>query len=249
MDLEYAISKLQTHGTTPAKSSVSEALPGPPVRNASQESVYSSTHIYREPPLPAGSGLHGQYQGYASSVLGEASAGTLSAMQYSLRQESSYPHTEHASTHFEPRPSSAVTAIHPPPGQTPSNCPNHQPLYTSPLTTEDRNTLLGLIKREQSARMNLEQQVLHLQQELRSIRSSYVQDAGTPHPTSIPGFASHVTELLRPRQKRHGSEASGRLRNKSSVADVGEETDADENFQDVYETPKERTEFGPGGFF
>jgi len=249
MDLEYAISKLQTHALEPAQSSVSGALPNPPSRNASQESTYSLTHVYRAQPMPAGSGSHGQSQEQASSVLGAASPGTLSAMQDSLHKDSSYPHTTHRFPHLEPRPSSAITAIHPSPGQGFSPRPDRHSLHPSQLTAEDSDMLFTLIKREQSARMILEQQVLRLEQELHSLRSSYIQEVGSPHLTSLPTFAGSLPALVRPRQQWQGSEAGSRLRSKRSVGEVGEETDTDENFQDVFETPKERTEFEPGGFF
>ena len=249
MDLEYAISKMQTHGTTPAKSPLPESLPRPPLRNASQESSYSSQHAYREQIMPAGSGSHGQSQEQTPSVLGADSPGTLSAMQYSLHEDFPNPYTEHTFAHIETRPLSAVTATNPSPSQSFPPCLNDQRPHISQLTTEDSNALFALIKSEQSARMNLEQQVLRLEQELHSLRSSYIPEAGNPHVASMPSFTSHPPGLMRPRQQRQGSEAGSRLRNKKSVGDVGEETDADDTFQDVFQTPKERTEFEPGGFF
>jgi len=247
MDLEYAISKLQTHAPEPAKSSVSGALPNSQLRNASQESLYSLPHVYRTQPVPAGSGSHGQPQEQASSILGAASPGTLSAMQDSLHEDF-YPHTTHTFPHFDPRPSSAITVTHPPPGQELSPPLDGHSLHPSHFTAEDGDTLFALIKREQSARMILEQQVLRLEQELHSLRSSYIQEAGSPHLTSLSSFASPPPAFVRPRQHWQGSEAGGRLGSKGSVGDVGDETDTDENFLDVFETPKERTEFGPGFF-
>lgn len=249
MDLEYAISKLQTHGTTPAKSPVPEVFLNPPLRNASPESAYSSTQANREHSMPAGSGKHGHYQEQPASVLDESSPGVLSPMQYALHKDSTYPNTGHAFPHFEPRPLSAVTAIHPSAGQSFPPCPDSQPLHTSQLTAEDSEMLFALIKREQAARMNLEQQVLRLEQELHSLQSSYIHDTGSPQPPSIPSIASHVPASMRPRQQRQGSEAGSRPRKKKSVGDVGVETDTDDAFPDVFETPKERTAFEPGGFF
>lgn len=250
MDLEYAISKLQTHAPEPAQLSAPRALPNPPSRNASQESVYSLTHVHQKKPMPAGSGSHGHSHDQGSSVLGAASPGTLSAMEYSLQKDFSNTHTAHEFPHFDPRPSSAITAIHPSSAQAFSPRADDQSLRPSQLTVEDGDTLCALLRREQAARKILEQQVLRLEQEVHSLRSSYIQEAESPDLTSVPSLVSHSPGFVaRSRQQRRGSEFDGRLRSKRSVGDVGEETDPDETSQDVFETPKERTEFEPGGFF
>jgi len=253
MDLEYAISKLQAHGSTPAETPALEKLPKPPSRNASEESAYSSTLVYQEQQGPVGYGTYtcadSQLLEQPSSTFDKLSPGTASAMHRSPPMAlSSNPHTIPGSFSPEPRPSSTVTTIRPSTAQISLPSPAEQPTHPIELNPEHYAALVSFIKEEQSARKELEQHVLHLQRQVHDLRSPYVLGAEGPYPTPSSKPHNPVPALMMREQQRYGSEASCGFGARRSLGDCGEETDTDDGFQDVYETPKERKDFDIGGF-
>ncbi|KAI9734655.1 MAG: hypothetical protein M1834_002256 [Cirrosporium novae-zelandiae] len=89
------------------------------------------------------------------------------------------------------------------------------------LTMEHYNSLLLLIKREQSARRNLEVQLAHVQQEVKTLRLSpaiYKSGAYPTHSLDHKGLAPPQSEL-------------------SAFDSTGDDSDSDDGYPKVFETP------------
>ena len=238
MDLEYAISKLQTQGT---KSPVTDVLPS---RNASEDSAFSSAPAYQQQQIPAGSGIPTRPPDLGSSVPDEASPGTTPATLYSSPIDSSfYPYTTPSFSNPKQHLSNTPTIIQPSPAHILAPYPETQSPQSAQLTDQKYDALISLIKHEQSARRSLEQQVMQLQQEIHSFRPPCAREVGSP------GIVSQLPALATPKYQRQGGETGVRFGVKRSLGDLGEDTDVDDTFQEVFETPRERKDFEPGGFF
>lgn len=139
------------------------------------------------------------------------------------------------------RPTSIATTLRP---QTALQQPS-SPGRTSPspseagFTNEHFNTLMNMIKREQAARKKLEIQVLQLQKEVQELRSPlFAHVKSSTYPTPSPD--SHDPSPL---QRQAGGGSAGGGSAGSRIKEIeGDETDTDDGFLDVYETPTEARE-------
>ncbi|KAL8730944.1 MAG: hypothetical protein Q9166_003734 [cf. Caloplaca sp. 2 TL-2023] len=166
----------------------------------------------------------------------------------------------------KPRPTSIATTLKPARGDRSSRN------SMTELTIEHYTTLITLIRREQSARIRLEDQVTMLQQEIHAIKSYSpnslrdIRDARRRHQFSSPApnpeyprydspddHRRHYTPLERRPYSRdsnerylirqqHHHEPNDDRSRSRSNYDVETDTD-DESFHEVYVTPVERGEF------
>ncbi|KAI9871337.1 MAG: hypothetical protein M1830_003015 [Pleopsidium flavum] len=253
MDLEYAISKLQAHGSTPAETPALEKLPKSPSTNASEASAYSSTLAHQEQRRPVDYGIHTcaeiQLLEQPSSTFDKPLPETASAMyRFSPMVLRSNPATTFHPSNPEIRPSSTVTTISPSTAQISLSSPEEQHARPIELTFEHYTALTSFIQQEESARKQLEQQVRYLQRQVHDLRSSHALGAADPYSISSSYVRDPVPPSMMREQQRHGGEASGGFGARRSLDDCDEEMHTDDGFQDVYETPKERKEFDIGGF-
>ena len=203
MDFEYAISKLQAGSTSPIdRGSGPFPLAKNPRHEQSQDPPGQQHWTER---------IAAPYPDYSpATIYGSSLDNTPAIQQHAFK----VPHDDRS---VEPnqRPTSVATTLKPgPAGQRSSSVS---------LTVEHYSTLLTLIRHEQSARHQLEDQVAMLQQQIRHLKPPSLSSRTTGHRGLSPGL----------RQQR----------GRSSIYS-NEETDTDdENFQDVYVTPVERGEY------
>ena len=203
MDFEYAISKLQAGSTSPID------------RGSGQFPRVKTSDYENSPALSAQQHsterIAAPYMEYSPATIYGSSLDNTPIPRQTAFKGPDDPRSVEPSV----RPTSIATTLKP------GNA--GQRMSSSGLTFEHYSTLITLIRHEQSARHQLEDQVALLQRQIRLLKppSPISQDTG---PRSLsPGI----------RQQR------GRSSNYS-----GDETDTDEeNFQDVYVTPVERGEF------
>ena len=131
-----------------------------------------------------------------------------------------------------PRPTSIATTLKPTPGGQYSPSIDRFPgvrdsrSSITSLTVEHYTTLITLIRREQAARIRLEDQVAELQRQLQRLQSPPNSSRQGPGGQGSQGSPSHQL----PHHERRRS------------SNYGDETDTDESFHDVYVTPVERGE-------
>ena len=195
MDLEYAISKMQARRSpSPAASSTHKLRPTLPRSNPSTAS--------------SSSGIRRQDQD-TTTVAGtkQLMSNTSTGVEQKLRPLSI----------ATVRPQ---TALHVPHTETDAMKTGDRTSIAS-ITIDHYVTLIGLIRREQAARIHLEDQVSHLRRQLL-----YNKSPSPPHSRS----------RTRP---WHGNGHC--YRSKDSYE--REDTDTEDGFHEVYETPTERREF------
>ncbi|KAA6408646.1 MAG: hypothetical protein FRX48_07728 [Lasallia pustulata] len=222
MDLEYAISKLQGH--TPGRPSLSEQ-------------TYSVGDNFQAPALQEdGTSLDPESLAlmpppkHSHSSIRESTASTASTFlhkqpnSYYLSEPSVFTSLRPPSTAITLRP--AKTVDHQPASSQIAKEPGSSRSSTAVLTLEQYMTLTSLIRREQAARMRLEDQVTKLQKQVSDLQR-------TPSSSWMLGPLGSMDSIAyrpqtRPRRSRPSQES--------------QETDTDDDgFQDVYETPAERS--------
>ena len=240
MDFEYAISKLQTDVKSPTSPTEDIAQhytsPTPPLQGLLQP----------PPNPPRDRSPTSNYDQSPESTPGlrqmpfEPSPG----MQQS-------PFTAHfPQNQIRPRPTSIATTLRPVKGDRTSRN------SMTELTIEHYTTLITLIRREQSARIRLEDQVTLLQRQVEMLKSSSpsslreIREAR--HQYSSPDSRNHYTPPDEPRPysrdsnerflRRQHKERSRSSRRRSAYDEEEADTD-DEAFHEVYVTPVERGEF------
>ncbi|KAL8910470.1 MAG: hypothetical protein Q9171_004221 [Xanthocarpia ochracea] len=249
MDFEYAISKLQADiksvdikSPTEDISQHYEASPQPP----------SNSTFLQPPPRPVL--MSSPTSNYDQSP--ESTPG-LQQLPFGIHGPANQP---------QPRPTSIATTLKPAHGDRSSRN------SMTELTIEHYTTLITLIRREQSARIRLEDQVTILQQEIQSMKSPSqnslreIQDARRQHQysstASISGYRrydspdDHRIHYTPPERRPYSRDSNERYlikqrqhhkrlddRSRSrSTHNAGTDTD-DESFHEVYVTPVERGEF------
>lgn len=249
MDFEYAISKLQADlksvdvkSPTEDISQHYEASPQPP-----------SNSTFLQPP-PRKAIENSPTSNYDQSP--ESTPG-MQQLPFGIHGPANQP---------KPRPTSIATTLKPAQGDRTSRN------SMTELTIEHYTTLITLIRREQSARIRLEDQVTMLEQELRSMKSPSpsslreIRDARRqnhyPSTASISGYRRYESpdehrRHYTPPERRPYSRGSNerylltqqqqhqkRLDERSrSRSNYNNETDTDdEDFHEVYVTPVERGE-------
>ena len=154
--------------------------------------------------------------------------------------ESPIPSTEQEET-FRPDRSSKATTIRPLTARRQSGrrstAPSPSPARISP---EQFDALMEMLKQEQSARKRLETQVADLQREVEALRMPvYAEIREITYPTPSPESA-HETPLGHRqlhRSPRFGYEKTPQETSRFSMSEL--DTDTEDGFQDVYETPQE----------
>ena len=219
MDLEYAISKLQRRTPSPIEASSKADLP-------------SSKPKQRPEPVVR------PFRGLASASSSE------SVSDVDSQERSNHSHnrirTSHSFSTGSPkerksRPISAATTVrprgHPQNPPSPAETTNSRHVKRGSLTaitTDHYATLVSLLRREQTARARLQEQVNELQLQVQQLLSSTPQLANESwlHHSYQPSKPNHSGGY-----QGHGTEY--------------DETDTDDGYGEVYETPTEQTEFSP----
>ena len=222
MDLEYAISKLQARTPSPVERHIQKDFPDsqPHVKIADYVQAQVQ-HQAGQRPSSADSSI------YALDLDDSTMAGSHSTQptsQSSLGHASYESKIRPISTATTVRPQTAVRTLSPIRNETPTSSTRGS--LTS-LTIEHYTTLISLLRREQSARMRLEDQVTELQQQMMELTSAIKSDyrrgwQAYPDPQKS-------NEFITFRANRTDNDA--------------DDTDTDDGFQDVYETPVEHREF------
>ena len=220
MDLEYAISKLQARTSSPAdissrpRPNSSDAMhqPDPPVRPFRGLRSESSKESVSEVAEPEQSGCGHHRIRYSHSF----STG-------SPKERKSRP----ISTATTVRPYGNLQGPPSPSETTVSRNVNRASLTA--ITTDHYATLVSLLRREQTARSRLQEQVNELQLQVQELlasstpqlaNQSWLHHSYQPNKPSLQsGYHGHGTEY--------------------------DETDTDDGYGEVYETPTEQTEFSP----
>ena len=224
MDLEYAISKLQAQTPSPVEHIVQKDVPGSLSHEKTADYIQSQVqHQTGQQRFSADSSI------YAQDLDDSTMAGSHST------QLTSHSSLGHESNESKIRPTSTATTVRP---QTAvQRSPSHISNETYPrsnrgsltsLTIEHYTTLIALLRREQSARMRLEDQVTELQRQVMEISLSTKPDYRARTWQNYPS-PQKSNEFITFRANRSDNEA--------------DETDTDDGFQDVYETPIEHKEF------
>ena len=220
MDLEYAISKLQAHTLSPADTSLKPHS--------------DSSNIRRQPNAIVRT---------VSGLSSDSSDDSISDIAEPERSGSSHDraHCGHAFSTGSPkerkmRPISTATTVRPhvnvqsppSPSETTASRNVNRGSLTA-FTTDHYATLVSLLRREQTARARLQEQVNELQMQMQELlasstpqlaNQSWLHHSYQPNKSNPSlGYQGHGTEY--------------------------DETDTDDGYGEVYETPTEQTEFSP----
>ena len=219
MDLEYAISKLQRRTPSPIE-------------------VSSKSHLPLSQPRQQPKPVVRPFRGLASASSNESVA------DMGRQEQSDHDHNQVPSSHSfstgspkerKSRPISAATTVRPhghvqnppSPAETTTSKNVNRGSLTA-ITTDHYATLVSLLRREQTARVRLQEQVNELQLQVQQLLSSTPQLANQSwlHHSYQPTKPNHSAGY-----QGHGTEY--------------DETDTDDGYGEVYETPTEQTEFSP----
>ncbi|KAL8826701.1 MAG: hypothetical protein Q9170_007304 [Blastenia crenularia] len=249
MDFEYAISKLQADIKTVDVKSPTEDI---------------SQHYEASPQLPSNPIL---LQPPARPLMESSPTSNYDQSPESTPGVQQMPFgIHHPANQPKPRPTSIATTLKPARGDRSSRN------SMTELTIEHYTTLITLIRREQSARIRLEDQVSEMQRELHSLKAPSpsslrdIRDARFRHQHSSPGsrryespdeYRRHYTppednrrpysrdsneRFLMRQQQRQRQQIYHDDRSRSR-SNYNDETDTDEEtFHEVYVTPVERGE-------
>ena len=249
MDFEYAMSKLQADMKTVDVKTPTEDI---------------SQHYEASPQIPSNRSL---LQAPPNPVLENSPTSNYDQSPESTPGVQQIPFGIHHSENWpRPRPTSIATTLKPTRGDRSSRN------SMTELTIEHYTTLITLIRREQSARIRLEDQVSALQRELQSLKTSSVsprdirrarrqdQYSSPSSQSAYPSYHSpdnYRREYTPPEDRRPYSRDSNerylirqqqqrryRGDRSRSRSNYNDETDTDEEtFHEVYVTPVERGEF------
>ena len=217
MDFEYAISKLQASLLSPRD-------PGPHELATENPRMSEDSASASRPPVPR---YHPRRPSQDSSPRASSSSAPMTPASQKFQGPLRTPPSQ-STGQPDPRPTSVATTLKAGSGNRVS-----RPSTTN-LSIEHYTTLISLIRREQSARLRLEDEVSFLQQQLRLLNPpplATFRDFSGRHAES-PGIAS-------------GSE--GRRRRGRPGSFDADTTDTDDaSFHEVYVTPVERGELERG---
>ena len=218
MDFEYAISKLQASVSPP------RGDPEPHELDTEHQPGSEASESPARPPIP-------RYHRRGPSEDSSPPASTYSAPMTPASQKTPAPlrtPPSHPAGRPDPRPTSVATTLKAGSGNRAS-----RPTTTN-LTIEHYTTLISLIRREQAARLRLEDEVSYLQQQLRLL-----------HPPPVATFRDFSGRHAESPDVASASEGR-RYRGRRGSYDA-ETTDTDDaSFHEVYVTPVERGEFERG---
>ncbi|KAL9604033.1 MAG: hypothetical protein Q9219_000795 [cf. Caloplaca sp. 3 TL-2023] len=189
MDFEYAISKLQADIKSVDVKSPTEDI---------------SQHYETSPQMPSNPTL---LQPPAKPIMENSPTSNYDESPESTPGMQQMPFgILHPNNQPRPRPTSIATTLKPACGDRSSRYSRNS---MTELTIEHYTTLITLIRREQSARIRLEDQVTELQQELQSLKapspSSFrnIRDARRQHQYSSPASHSDHRRYDSPDERRH----------------------------------------------
>ena len=231
MDFEFAISKLQAGSFSPTdRSQHLEQLPALP---AHSRSVSDQAQMHSSKANTGG--FVDQYP----SLAYYHNAGTPASQQCSFGAGQ-----DPTIIQPRPRPASIATTLK----ASGANQRNNSPITRdrnarnsiTELTIEHYTTLITLIRREQSARMRLEDQVAELQHQIQHLQAGSPSSANSRR-REQQNLGRHFSPDDIQRPYRLGVD-SRQQRGRSSNYSEGTDTD-DDAFHDVYVTPVERGEF------
>lgn len=227
MDLEYAISKIQARSPSPQGPAPRTQTPPLKTEKSGGNSAAASPLSMRE-ARQSPTSSHTKTLGSLSSTKPGSTSTQLTA----------YSNDEDPSSQPKDRPTSTATTVR----QTPlkplesRDSQSVNRVSITSLTIDHFTTLIGLIRREQAARIRLEDQVVELQREVDHLRPA------SPPLSSI--------------RSRNRSRAWTGDKDVYSIRHVGpsdygrgrplreyDDLDTDEEGSDVYETPTERKTF------
>ena len=212
MDFEYAISKIQADLMPQQEQTSHEFVSAHPrISEDSQSQDLSQTSIY-----------HKARPSEDSSAPSSTQSGPMTPPSQKLQAPFRTPQSQ-TTIKSELRPASVATTLKAAPHDSSS-----RNSFTG-LTFEHYTTLITLIRREQSARLRLEDQVSVLQQQVHLLQ--------TPSHNFRDFSGRHASPEVSTQRRYRSARGRGRSSNYS-------ETDTDDaSFQDVYVTPVERGEF------
>lgn len=126
------------------------------------------------------------------------------------------------------------------------------PLPVQPATENEFSRLVVMLSQEQEARRGLESQLKDLQKQINELRFP-AAPRGPPTPGHFSTPTSHMIDTSPISTKRYtilpfrtASPRLGLRKTSNKKENEGEETDTDDGFLDVYETPTEAREYGFG---
>ncbi|KAL9110413.1 MAG: hypothetical protein Q9187_008050 [Circinaria calcarea] len=216
IDLEYAISRLQARTPTPVEGDLRNRRPNMRPKEQCAEYVHSTPELG---PCPCESSASSTIE---SRNMDDSIIAGSHSTQLTLPSLLGEPPSDE-----KLRPTSTATTVRP---QTVIEMP------VSPVREDDSETanrcsltsVISLLRREQSARMRLEDIVSDLQLQLNDIKSSSSQ--------------SPYHRLLHENLRTQGSNEFLAFQGVRTGSDA-DETDTEDGFLDVYETPSEHKEF------
>ena len=217
MDLEYAISKIQAQSQSPVN------LPPDLKPSALRKRSLSLDSAASE------SSLQAKAMGQSTST----NAGSESTQPTS--QSSNDPFFKQKVRPLSNAPTIRPAKIEPQSSNVQELPPKRNRNSITSLTIDHYTTLIGLIRREQAARIRLEDQVTDLQRQIMSMKTASPVDPRS----RVPRWQGNT---YHPNSSAVSDYRGGRY-----THDL-DETDTDDGFQDVYETPIERREFEGGPF-
>lgn len=215
MDFEYAISKMQAALLSPRS-------PGPLECDAENPPVAEGPDVQSPPPIPP---YHPSRPSQDSTATSSSQSAPTTPALPNPPDPLRTPQSRSIGT-VDPRPTSVATTL--------KARSAHRASRSSrvDLTMEHYTALITLIRREQSARLRLEDQVSLLQQQLRLLNP--------PPIATFRDFSGRHAES--PEVGNASSEARRYRGRQGSYADTTTDTD-DASFHEVYVTPVERGEF------
>ncbi|MCJ1308811.1 hypothetical protein MMC25_002466 [Agyrium rufum] len=238
MDLEYAISKLQARTPSPVEPSSKShsGIPETPAQSRTQ-------HALRNDPC------ENQYPGHLASPAPSASEAEddENTRQGPRKRPISTATMVRQKNHHSPRspPSPVETSYS-------SRQDRHRSSLTS-MTIDHFTTLVSLLRKEQSARVNLQQQVTELQRQIQDMQQNdqhhhhHVFDDSSPSPTSQQSWSHHsykpAPKLNHVRSHHSESGRTGGLGGGERHTSEFDATDTEDGYLEAYGTPNEQTEF------
>lgn len=221
MDFEYAISKLQA-GLSSSSPPSHQFYP-----NEEHRAVRHSNHPQIQPVSSRYHAKRPSDESYSPISSHSTPAPSLQRPFQSFPQSSSQQHQN------ENRPASASTTV-----KAGARDRSTRLSFTA-LTIDHYTTLITLIRHEQSARLRLEDQVLHLQRQIQQLQSP----PWPQHENSLSVRGGPRRRLSSPRDIGSEHSPRGRYRRPSHPYSEGEADTDEQSFHDVYVTPVERGEF------
>ena len=246
MDLEYAISKLQTNAPPGTGHSPRNLQPIAQDSKAALDSKLHTPAKGRTSPVSATKSQPGSDSTTTTSVSTQPTLMSLRSANPLSDQSSCDPFLEQ-----KQRPTSTATTVRPVVEEEASHSPTF--LERSKLIRENRRksitsigidqftSLILLIRQEQEARRRLENEVVQLRNEIATLRSPYSPASAKRNGSSLYRNRPWLSE-----RSDEETDYRGGVRRAPSYEDT---SGTEDGYQDVYETPVEQRRAYEGGYF